>query len=113
MFACDNMSNYSNESDSESANDSGTDVPSTEQFIKSLGSWSHFRCPELIVPEAFNVGPRRVLNQIAAATNVPVEMVLATFRDELTKRIGSWTTALHQETFKSTPNIPMSALTST
>jgi len=81
MFAFDEMSNCSNESDDESAYDSGTDVPSTEQFIKSLGSWSHFRCPELIVPEAFIVGPGRVLNQIAAATSVPVETVLAIFKE--------------------------------
>jgi hypothetical protein len=80
MFAFENISNYSNDSD-ESDNDSGTDVPSTEQFIKSLGSWSHFRCPELIVPEAFETGPCRVLNQIAAATDVPVETVLANFKE--------------------------------
>jgi hypothetical protein len=82
MFAFDNMSNYSNESDNESFNDSDADVlPSTGHVILSLGSWSHFRHPELITQEAFKLGPRRIPNQIAAATGVPVEKVLETFEE--------------------------------
>ena len=33
----------------------------------SLGSWSHLQCPELIVKEAFQAAPGRVVAQIAAA----------------------------------------------
>ena len=47
--------------------------------FQSLGSWSHFRCPELIVPEAFETHPFRIPTQIAAATGKSLENVLFNF----------------------------------
>ena len=58
------------------------DPPSALDPYRSLGSWSSLRGPELIVPEAFHKGPFRIPAQLAAATDTPLERVLATF-DEI------------------------------
>ena len=44
-----------------------------------IGSWSHLKSPELIVPEAFEQHPQRIQRQIATATDTPLPDVVAIF----------------------------------
>ena len=73
------MSNYS---ESEVSSDAGEEIvaPPAPAF-QSLGSWSQFRCPELIVQEAFETHPFRIPKHISAATVKSLENVLLTFDD--------------------------------
>ena len=64
------MSDISDLSDLSFMSDEEHMAPVTCQY-QSLGSWSLFRCPELIVPEAFVQHPMRIPSQLAAATGTP------------------------------------------
>ena len=75
------MSDISDLSDLSSMSDEEHMAPVKCQY-QSLGSWSLFRCPELIVPEAFVQHPMRIPSQLAAATGKPLEKVMSNF-DEL------------------------------
>ena len=70
-MSSDNMSDHSESED---------EAPTSQTRTDTIGSWSHLRCPELIVKEAFEEHPLRVTRQIAAATGVTVGEVLETFR---------------------------------
>ena len=53
----------------------------TSTHPKRIGSWSHLKNPELIVPEAFEEHPQRIQRQIAAATDTPLCAVVAAFEE--------------------------------
>ena len=53
----------------------------TSTHPNSIGSWSHLKNPELIVPEAFVEHPQRIQRQIAAATDTPLCAVVAAFEE--------------------------------
>jgi hypothetical protein len=63
---------FSTDSESESETE-GECLP----IFESVGSWSNLRCPELIVPEAFEPHPLRVQRQIAAVTGMDLDSVIA------------------------------------
>ena len=49
------------------------------ETMRSLGSWSNFPNPELIIPEAFEEHPLRIPHQIAVVTGTALEKVLEVF----------------------------------
>jgi hypothetical protein len=53
----------------------------TSTHPKRIGSWSHLKNPELIVPEAFEEHPQRIQRQIAVATDTPLCAVVAAFEE--------------------------------
>ena len=71
------MTSYSESSDEEFV----TQNPPLDPY-RSLGSWSTFRFPDLIVPEAFMKVKFSIPAQLASATGTPIDKVMSTF-DEI------------------------------
>ena len=52
----------------------------TQGMDATLGSWSHLHWPELFVTEAYSLDEPRDLFQLAAATELPLDVVMDKLR---------------------------------